>query len=143
MENTTHTPTNTPETSPERWGRYVAYNQRLGCSLMDQVKLYGPEAKRLNDGRYELLWLSIAACIPVRIPAPTGWMPRKFEDDERKVIYAFLAKATQLQVEIENGDLPFEQERMKKAQVRFLFFLMESALESERMWLDLGWLEMF
>ncbi len=70
-------------------------------------------------------------------------MHRKFEDDERKVIYAFLAKATQLQVEIENGDLPFEQERMKKAQVRFLFFLMESALESERMWLDLGWLEMF
>ena len=141
--NTLSTANKPTETTPEKWGRYVAYNERLCRSLMDEVKLYGPDAKALNDGRYELLWVSIASCITVRIPAPKGWTPRKLNEEERKVVYAYIAKATQLQLEIEQGELPFDQKRMKKSQVRFLFFLMESALESEKMWLETEWLEMF
>ena len=147
MNENTNTPTNTSnkpteETTPERWGRYVAYNARLAKALIDELKLYGPEAKALSDGRWELLWVSMAACITVRIPTPKGWTPRKLNEEERKTIYAFLTKATQLQLEIE-GELPFDQKRMKKAQIRFLFFLMESALQSEKMWLEKEWLEMF
>lgn len=134
---------NKPETTPEKWGRYVAYNERLSKALLDEAKLYGPEAKSLDDGRYELLWISIASCITVRIPAPKGWTPRKLNEEERKVIYAYLTKATQLQLELETEGIPFDQKRMKKSQVRFLFFLMESALESEKMWLEKEWLELF
>ena len=133
----------TEETTPERWAKYVAYNARLCRALIDELKLYGPEVKSLNDGRYALLWLSIASCITTRIPAPKGWTPRKLNEEERKMIYAYLTKATQLQLELEKGELPFDQKRMKKSQVRFLFFLMESALESEKMWLEKEWLEMF